>query len=85
MKHLEIRDLWLQRQIGMNPVIVHKVDGTRNPADLMTKYLKRWEIEVRLGLMGMTGVSDPEVKEEDKEELAKGIYMLGRSVSKGRR
>ena len=50
MKHLEIRDLWLQREVGMNRVIVHKVDGTLNPADLMTKYIKRCEIEVHLTL-----------------------------------
>ena len=79
MQHLEIRDLWLQREVGMNRVIVHKVDGTRNPADLMTKYLKRWEIEVRLKLMGMTVIWDPDVKEEDKEELAKEVFMIGRS------
>ena len=78
MKHLEIRDLWLQREVGMTRVIVHKVDGTRNPAGLMTKYLKRWEIEVRLNLMGMTVVWVPDVKEEAKEELAKEIYMIGR-------
>ena len=53
MKHLEIRDLWLQQEVGLGRVVVDKVDGTRNPADLMTKYLKRWEIEVRLRLMGI--------------------------------
>ncbi len=53
MKHLEIRDLWLQREVGLGKVIVHKVDGPRNPADLMTKFLKRWEIELRLKLMGI--------------------------------
>ena len=79
MKNLEIRVLWLQRDVGMNRVIIHKVDGTQNPADLMTKYVKRWEIEVRLDLMGMTVVWDPDVKEEDKEELAKEVYMIGRS------
>ena len=77
MKHLEIRDLWLQREVGLNRVIVCKVDGTRNPADLMTKYLKRWEIEVRLGLMGMRVIWDPEVREEDKEELAQEVLELG--------
>ena len=45
----------------------------------MTKYLKRWEIEVRLNLMGMSVNWDPEVKEEDKEELAKEIYAVGLS------
>ena len=53
MKHLEIRDLWLQREVGLGKVVVNKVDGLRNPADLMTKYLKRWEIDLRLKLMGI--------------------------------
>ena len=53
MKPLEIWDLWLQRQVGLGKVIVNKVDGPRNPADLMTKFLKRWEIELRLKLMGI--------------------------------
>ena len=35
MKHLEIRDLWLQREVGLG-----KVAGPRNPAELMTKFLK---------------------------------------------
>ena len=83
MKHLEIRDLWLQREVGMNRVVVHKVEGPRNPADLMTKYLKRWEIEVRLNLMGMSVNWDPEVKEEDKEDLAKEIYAVGLSCLSG--
>ena len=51
----------------------------------MTKYLNRLEIEVRLNLMGMTVVWDPDVKEEDKEELAKEVYMIGRSFLATRR
>jgi len=53
MKHLEIRDLWLQREVGLGKVIVNKVAGPKNPADLMTKSLKKWEIELRLKLMGI--------------------------------
>ena len=53
MKHLEIRDLWLQREVGLGKVVVNKVEGPKNPADLMTKYLKRWEIDLRLKLMGI--------------------------------
>ena len=37
MRHLEIRDLWLQKEIREGRVVVHKVLGTENPADLMTK------------------------------------------------
>ena len=53
MKHLEIRDLWLQREVALGKVTVNKVGGLKNPADLMTKYLRKEEIEVRLQLMGI--------------------------------
>ena len=53
MKHLEIRDLWLQREVSLGKVVVNKVDGKTNPADLITKYLRKEEIEERLQLMGI--------------------------------
>ena len=53
MKHLEIRDLWLQREVGLGKVDVNKIEGTKNPADLLTKYLKSHEIDFRLKLMGI--------------------------------
>ena len=40
MRHLEIRDLWLQKGVGDGKVIVMKVEGPKNPIDLMTKYVK---------------------------------------------
>ena len=48
MRHLEIRDLWLQKEIREGKVEVHKVLGTENPADLMTKISTVREIEDRL-------------------------------------
>ena len=48
MKHLEIRDLWLQREVSLGKMLVNKVDGKKNPADLMTKYIRKEEIEERL-------------------------------------
>ena len=53
MEHLEIRDLWLQREVSLGKVLLHKVDGTKNPADLMTKYLRKEEIAERLQLMAI--------------------------------
>ena len=53
MKHLEIRDLLLQREVSLGKVLVNKVDGKKNPADLMTKYLLKEEMEERLQLMGI--------------------------------
>ena len=43
MRHLELRDLWLQREVGEGKVLVSKVVGERNPADAMTKFLG-WRI-----------------------------------------
>ena len=80
MKHLEIRDLWLQREVGLGKVLVNKVLGTRNPADLMTKYLKRWEIEVRLGLMGLRIEWSKDCQIDDGEMLAKEVNALGLSL-----
>ena len=53
MRHLEIRDLWLQKEVGEGKVVVSKVLGTENPADLMTKILGKKEIVERLEGMGL--------------------------------
>ena len=53
MKHIEIRDLWLQEEVLNGRVKVLKVKGEENPADLMTKILSKGEIEERLGRMNL--------------------------------
>ena len=53
MRHLEIRDLWLQKEVADGKVKVFKMPGDENPADLMTKVLGIKDIETRLGKMGM--------------------------------
>ena len=53
MKHLEIRDLWLQKEVNEGKVVVHKVLGTGNPSDLGTKILNAAEITERLEGMNL--------------------------------
>ena len=53
MRHLDIRDLWLQKEVGEGKVVVQKVLGTENPADLMTKVLGVKEIGERIEGMGL--------------------------------
>eukprot|EP00973_Karenia_brevis_P032658 4509312-Karenia_brevis.AAC.1 len=53
MRHLEIRDLWLQKEIRDGKVEVEKVGGQENPAELMTKVLGVQEIRSRLGMMNL--------------------------------
>ena len=48
MRHLELRHLWIQREVGLGIVMVEKVAGTDNPADVLTKFLSRREIQALL-------------------------------------
>ena len=48
MRHLEIRDLWLQKEVWDGRVEVSKIPGDQNPADLMTKILGTSDIDNRL-------------------------------------
>ena len=53
MKHIEIRDLWLQEEVLKGHVEVMKVLGTENPADLMTKFLNVSDIRARLAHLSL--------------------------------
>ena len=48
MRHLEIRDLWLQKEVMDGRLEVSKIRGDENPSDLMTKILGIKEIKERL-------------------------------------
>ena len=53
MRHLELRDLWLQREVGDGKVIVCKVPGLKNLADAMAKFLNQFELAGRLQHLGL--------------------------------
>jgi hypothetical protein len=53
MRHLEIRDLWLQKEVRDGLVEVSKIPGDQNPADLMTKVLGLKDIQSRLERMNL--------------------------------
>ena len=48
IRHIDIRDLWLQKEVRDGNVEVTKIPGDRNPSDLMTKILGTSDIEDRL-------------------------------------
>ena len=54
MRHIEIRDLWLQKEVRDGKVEVSKIPGEQNPADLMTKILGIEEIKDRLKGMNIS-------------------------------
>jgi len=48
MRHIEVKELWLQEAVCRGRIQLKKVDGTANPADLFTKYLSNVEIDKHL-------------------------------------
>ena len=53
MRHIEVRDLWLQQEVRSGNVLAEWVEGDANPADLTTKYLTKKEVKYRLALMSV--------------------------------
>ena len=56
MKHLEVKDLRLQKEVRDGRVEVSKILGTENPSDLGTKILNMGEITERLAGMNLEAV-----------------------------
>jgi len=72
MRHIEIRDLWLQQEVRKGTIIVQKIPGDRNPADLMTKFLHVKDVVKNLGLLRIIATPGNEIKREMKSEKEKG-------------
>ena len=73
MRHLDIRDMWLQNEVLSGKVVIAKVSGIRKPADLMTKVLGIQEVVDRLAMMNM----DMYDGEGNKYEASRSIDGLG--------
>jgi hypothetical protein len=54
VRHLAVAQLWVQELVHSRACRLHKVLGTENPADLMTKPLARAEIDGHLGRLGLS-------------------------------
>ena len=77
MRHLQIRDLWLQKEVAEGGLKVFKTLGADNPADLMTKVLGWGDINRRLGFMNLFVVEPKgEVKGEKDQDDQWNLYKL---------
>ncbi len=45
IRHIDVNVLWLQEQEVRGRVPMRKIDGTKNPADLMTKHLTASKVD----------------------------------------
>ena len=55
--HINISSLWIQKKQDHHDVVMRKVPGTENPADLMTKYLARQLLDQHLDSLSQTRAS----------------------------
>jgi hypothetical protein len=57
MRHLEVRHLWLQAEVSSHKVVLRRVAGEANPADLMTKYLGAKDVLKHLKALNLRWIS----------------------------
>ena len=65
MKHLQVRDLWLQDQLRDGRIEVRCVGTDVNPADLFTKSFAGPRFRVLVKLIGMRDADDAAPKQTD--------------------
>ena len=53
MRHIEVKDLWLQEAICRSRLKVIKVKGAENPADLFTKFVSAADTELQCSGMNV--------------------------------
>ena len=53
IRHLDTTDLWIQDKVRSKEIVLHKVLGTDNMADILTKYVDRGTIQKALKSMGL--------------------------------
>ena len=58
MRHIEVKDLWLQEAICRSRLKVVKIKGEENPADVFTKYLSAVDTELQCARMNVELVRD---------------------------
>jgi len=57
LRHVQTRFLWLQDRIAMKHLSLHKVLGTENPADILTKQLTGERMSVICRSLGQIDVA----------------------------
>ena len=57
IRHLDVTDLWIQDKVRSKQILLSKVLGTENSADVLTKYVDRATMDKALQKMGLVRLS----------------------------
>ena len=82
-KHVELRFLYVQNLVQMGLLKMAKIDGTRNPADLMTKYVATdvlQRLKTQLGVVSnwFKGHAVPDAHDTDDHVAALNTQCMRR-------
>ena len=75
LRHVSLRELWVQAEVQSRRVCVNKVLGTMNPADLGTKHLGAAQIQSCCQMVGLS--FDPDQSNKLGFEKTLGLIELG--------
>ena len=53
IRHIEVKQLWLQQAVADGRIRLHKILGTENPADILTKYKSLGEYKTLLSAVNV--------------------------------
>ena len=72
IRHMAVHLLWLQERVSVNDVAIHKILGSANPSDILTKYVSRDLLERFMKFMSLHAESGraAECPELTPDELA---------------
>ena len=68
VRHIEVNQLWLQDKVATGDIKVEKIDGVKNIADQLTKYVGREGLVFRM--------------ERTNQKIVTGRHMLMPNVTK---
>ena len=78
IRHVEVKQLWLQQAVAEGRFKLSKVAGQDNPADAMTKYQNRATLQKLLGMIGVEVVGKGRAhREENGDPSDVGWICLG--------
>ena len=69
LRHINIASLWIQEKVEEKELVIKKVSGLANPADMMTKHLGREKLETYMKTIGQ---EMREGRAEEALELQRG-------------
>jgi len=84
VKHIEIKDLWLQQSVKHKKFRVNKIAGTENSSDILTKHVARGLLDKHLEKLGFVDRSGRAPKAPklsiDMDVMSKNSVMLASMI-----